>query len=197
MGIILILGGARSGKSSFAELIAEKLGGDDVIYLASGQAVDGEMKARIKAHKEQRPDSWLTIEEPLNISTKIKEISSKKTVLFDCLTTYLSNLLLENEQADYQEIEYQLLSEVENIIELALKKELNLIIVHNEVGQGIVPSYKLGRYFRDISGRAARLCAASAERVYTVRAGLPQEIKKDGLKIIESYLGEVEEVKVL
>lgn len=197
MGIILILGGARSGKSTFAELIAEKLGGSDVIYLASGQAVDAEMKARIKAHQEQRPDSWQTIEEALNISTKIKEIRAGKTVLFDCLSSYLSNLLLEYEEADYAEIEYQLLAEVEKIIELAVEKELNLIIVHNEVGQGIIPSYQLGRYFRDISGRAARLCAQSAEAVYNVKAGLPQEIKKEGLKIIGNYLAEGEEVKVL
>lgn len=140
------------------------------------------MKARIKAHQKQRPDSWETIEEALDISTKIKEIPSSKTVLFDCLTTYLSNLLLEYEQAEYQEIEYQLLSEVEKIIELAKEKELNLIIVHNEVGQGIIPAYKLGRYFRDISGRAARLCAQDAELVYKVSAGLPQEIKKRVLR---------------
>lgn len=197
MGIILILGGARSGKSSFAELIAEKLGGDDVIYLASGQAIDEEMEARIKAHKEQRPASWLTIEEPLEVSKKMEKIAPGSTLLFDCLTTYLSNLILKYEDAEYKEIEYKLLSEVENIIDIALKKEFKLIIVHNEVGQGIVPSYKLGRYFRDISGRAARLCAAAAEAVYSVRAGLPQEIKKEGLQIIKNYLGEDEEVKVL
>lgn len=197
MGVILILGGARSGKSSFAELIAEKYGGDEVIYLASGQAVDQEMEARIAAHRQQRPDTWQTIEEPLNISGRIGDIPPGSTVLFDCLTTYLSNLLLKYEDLEYQQIESKLLTEVEAVLDLTAEKDLQLIIVQNEVGQGIVPGFKLGRYFRDISGRAARLCAVRADLVYSVQAGLPREIKREGLKLTAKYLGEDEEVRVL
>lgn len=191
------MGGARSGKSSFAELIAEKLAGDEVIYLASGQAIDSEMEARIEAHKKQRPETWQTIEEAFEVSKRLSQIPEGSTVLFDCLTTYLSNLLLKHEGEEYEQIESKLLAEVEALLKISLERELELIIVHNQVGQGIVPSYKLGRYFRDISGRAARLCAAEAELVYSVTAGLPQEIKQEGLEIIEKYQKADGEVRVL
>jgi adenosylcobinamide kinase/adenosylcobinamide-phosphate guanylyltransferase len=197
MGIILIQGGARSGKSSFAELIAKKLGGLDVIYLASGVVTDQEMKLRIEKHRQQRPDQWQTVEEAYNISSYLKDVDKNKTILFDCLTTYLGNLIFKKQDYDFIKMEAEILEEIEMILKIAQKKDLNLIIVHNETGKGVVPASKMGRDFRDISGRAARLAAKYAEKVYLVQSGLPLEIKEKGLKNIEEYTSESEEVRVL
>ena len=196
MSVILVTGGARSGKSSFGELIAKKLGGDRVIYIASGVAVDNEMEERIAAHKNSRPDGWKTVEAPLNICSELKKIPEESVVLFDCLTTYLSNLLIREEDKEYREIEKILLKEVRDILKTAVERKLEFIIIQNEIGQGVVPPYRLGRYFRDISGRAARICASAAERVFTMTAGLPREIKGEGLEIIKLF-SDNEEVEVL
>jgi len=197
MGIILIQGGARSGKSSFAELIAKKLGGLDVIYLASGVVTDPEMELRIEKHRQQRPVQWQTVEEAYNISYYLKDADKNKTILFDCLTTYLGNLIFKKQDYDFIKMEAEILEEIEMILKIAQKKDLNLIIVHNETGKGVVPASKMGRDFRDISGRAARLAAEYAEKVYLVQSGLPLEIKEKGLKNIEEYTSESEEVRVL
>lgn len=197
MGIILIQGGARSGKSSFAELIAKKLGGLDVIYLASGVVTDQEMELRIEKHRQQRPDQWQTVEEAYNISSYLKDVDKNKTILFDCLTTYLGNLIFKKQDQDFIKMEAEILAEIELILKIARRKDLNLIVVHNETGKGVVPASKMGRDFRDISGRAARLAAEYAEKVYLVQSGLPLEIKESGLKIIEEYTSASEEVRVL
>lgn len=197
MSITLLQGGARSGKSSFAEMIAKKLGGMDVIYLASGVRTDSEMESRIEAHKKQRPAEWQTIEEAYNISLVLNEIEAKKTILFDCLTTYISNLMYKMEAEDFSVMEAEILKEVEEILKTAQSKEFDLIIVHNESGKGVVPTSKQGRNFRDISGRAARLCADYAAKVYLIQAGLPLEIKDQGLKNIQKYAAASEEVKPL
>lgn len=197
MGIILIQGGARSGKSSFAELVAQKIGGLDVIYLASGVVTDSEMELRIEKHKKQRPAEWETVEEAYDISSYLKDLGKNETILFDCLTTYLGNLIFKNQEQDFTELEADILEEIEIILEIARRKELNLIIVQNETGKGVVPASKMGRNFRDISGRAARLAAEYAEKVYLVQSGLPLEIKEKGLKNIEEYTEDNEEVRVL
>lgn len=197
MSIILIQGGARSGKSSFGEMIAKKLGGLDVIYLASGVAVDSEMEERIKKHQKQRPAAWQTKEEAYEISSYLKSVEKGKTVLFDCLTTYISNLIIKNEKEEFSVLESNILKEVENILTTAAQRNLNLIIVHNQTGKGVVPTSKMGRNFRDISGRAARAAAQAAEKVYLVEAGLPVEIKAVGLNNIKEYTAPEQEVKVL
>ena len=197
MGIILIQGGARSGKSSYAELIAKKIGGLDVTYLASGVVTDPEMELRIEKHREQRPDQWQTVEEAYNISSYLKDVAKNKTILFDCLTTYLGNLIFKKQDYDFVKMEADILEEIEMILEIARRKELNLIIVHNETGKGVVPASKMGRDFRDISGRAARLAAEYAEKVYLVQSGLPLEIKARGLENIREYTLDDEEVRVL
>ncbi|OEG63219.1 MAG: bifunctional adenosylcobinamide kinase/adenosylcobinamide-phosphate guanylyltransferase [Halanaerobium sp. MDAL1] len=197
MGIILIQGGARSGKSSFAELVAKKIGGLDVIYLASGVVTDSEMELRIEKHKKQRPDEWQTVEEAYDISSYLKDLEKNKTILFDCLTTYLGNLIFKKQKQDFTEMEADILEEIEMILEIARRKELNLIIVQNETGKGVVPASKMGRDFRDISGRAARLAAEYAEKVYLVQSGLPLEIKARGLENIREYTLDDEEVRVL
>ncbi|MFP4199088.1 MAG: bifunctional adenosylcobinamide kinase/adenosylcobinamide-phosphate guanylyltransferase [Halanaerobium sp.] len=197
MGIILIQGGARSGKSSFAELIARKIAGLDVIYLASAVVTDQEMELRIEKHQQQRPAEWQTVEEAYNISSCLKNIEKNSTILFDCLTTYLGNLIFKKEGQDFADMEAEILAEIERILEIARAKNFNLIIVHNETGKGVVPASKMGRDFRDISGRAARMAAEYAEKVYLVQSGLPLEIKERGLKNIKEYTPASEEVRVL
>jgi len=197
MGVILIQGGARSGKSSFAELIAKKIAGLDVIYLASGVVTDSEMELRIEKHQKQRPSEWQTVEEAYSISSYLKNIEKNKTILFDCLTTYLGNLIFKKQNKDFEKMEAEILDEVEIILKIARKKELNLIIVQNETGKGVVPASKMGRNFRDISGRAARMAAEYADKVYLVQAGLPLEIKEKGLKNIKKFTLDDEEVRVL
>ena len=197
MGVILIQGGARSGKSNFAELIAKKIAGLDVIYLASGVVTDPEMELRIEKHQKQRPSEWKTVEEAYCISSYLKNIEKNKTVLFDCLTTYLGNLIFKNENKDFEKMESEILKEIEVILKIAKKKNLNLIIVHNETGKGVVPASKMGRDFRDISGRAARVAAEYADKVYLVQSGLPLEIKEKGLKTIKEFTLNDEEVGVL
>lgn len=197
MSIILIQGGARSGKSTFGEMIAQKIGGLDVIYLASGVATDAEMKLRIKKHQKQRPSAWKTKEEAYDISTYLTKVETEKTILFDCLTTYISNLMFKNEDLEFLQLEANIIAEIEKILVRAKNKNLNLIIVHNESGKGVVPASKMGREFRDISGRAARTVAQAAAEVYLVQSGLPLAIKKEGLKNIEKYSSDGQEVKVL
>ena len=187
MGVILIQGGARSGKSSFAELIAKKIAGLDVIYLASGVVTDSEMELRIEKHQKQRPSEWQTVEEAYSISSYLKNIEKNKTILFDCLTTYLGNLIFKKQNKDFEKMEFEILAEIEIILKIAIKKNLNLIIVQNETGKGVVPASKMGRNFRDISGRAARMAAEYADKVYLVQAGLPLEIKEEGLKNIKEF----------
>lgn len=187
MGVILIQGGARSGKSSFAELIAKKIAGLDVIYLASGVVTDSEMELRIEKHQKQRPSEWQTVEEAYSISSYLKNIEKNKTILFDCLTTYLGNLIFKKQNKDFEKMESEILAEIEIILKIAIKKNLNLIIVQNETGKGVVPASKMGRNFRDISGRAARMAAEYADKVYLVQAGLPLEIKEKGLKNIKEF----------
>jgi adenosylcobinamide kinase/adenosylcobinamide-phosphate guanylyltransferase len=197
MGVILIQGGARSGKSSFAELIAKKIAGLDVIYLASGVITDSEMELRIEKHQKQRPSEWQTVEEAYSVSSYLKNVDKNKTILFDCLTTYLGNLIFKKQNKDFEKIEAEILDEVEIILKIARKKELNLIIVQNETGKGVVPASKIGRDFRDISGRAARMAAEYADKVYLVQAGLPLEIKEKGLRNIKKFTSDDGEVRVL
>lgn len=197
MGVILIQGGARSGKSSFAELIAKKIAGLDVIYLASGVVTDSEMELRIEKHQKQRPSEWQTVEEAYSISSYLKNLEKNKTILFDCLTTYLGNLIFKKQNKDFEKMESEILAEIEIILKIAIKKKLNLIIVQNETGKGVVPASKMGRDFRDISGRAARMAAEYADKVYLVQAGLPLEIKEEGLKNIKEFTLVDGEVRVL
>ncbi|KXS46062.1 MAG: adenosylcobinamide kinase / adenosylcobinamide-phosphate guanylyltransferase, partial [Halanaerobium sp. T82-1] len=185
------------GKSSFAELIAKKIAGLDVIYLASGVVTDSEMELRIEKHQKQRPSEWQTVEEAYSISSYLKNIEKNKTILFDCLTTYLGNLIFKKQNKDFEKMEFEILAEIEIILKIAIKKNLNLIIVQNETGKGVVPASKMGRNFRDISGRAARMAAEYADKVYLVQAGLPLEIKEKGLRNIKKFTSDDGEVRVL
>ncbi|MCL4491439.1 MAG: bifunctional adenosylcobinamide kinase/adenosylcobinamide-phosphate guanylyltransferase [Nitrospirae bacterium] len=168
--IIFVIGGARSGKSSFALSSASALRGSKA-YIATAQALDGEMAERIRKHKEERPEEWSTLEEPLKVAGLLKNIrSSYDVVLIDCLTLWLSNVLLGNEEGLTDTID-------EFISALRECTAASVYIVSNEVGLGLVPDNALARKFRDISGELNQRVAGIADEVYLVVAGMPLKIK--------------------
>lgn len=164
----LVLGGAKSGKSAFAENLCDTFTGQK-IYLATGQAGDDEMSTRIKAHQAHRDTSWQTIEAPLDIVTALEAHNNPQTIiLLDCLTLWISNLMMA--EHDFDTALTELLGQIKTT-------QANLVIVSNEVGQGIVPDNKLSRLFRDQAGRAHQKIADLCDDVYFVTAGLPQKLK--------------------
>jgi adenosylcobinamide kinase / adenosylcobinamide-phosphate guanylyltransferase len=165
---VLILGGARSGKSMFAEKMARDHGGI-LHYVATGRAYDDEMRQRIATHRDQRGSSWVTHEEPLDLVGAIAGIdNSNNTVLIDCLTLWITNLMLE---------ERNMREAFDALAERIEKARARLYFVSNEVGMGIVPDNAMAREFRDHAGRLHQEIAAIAGEVYLVAAGLPLKIK--------------------
>jgi len=188
----LVTGGARSGKSRFAELLAAQ-SKRPVIYIATAQIWDEEMALRVKKHQQQRPSTWRLIEEPRNIREIFNELKDEDAViLLDCVTLWLTNLLLaglaEHSQSDL--VESQILSTVQEVAQLTHEIKPQVILVSNEVGQGIVPENPLSRAYRDLAGRSNQILAHSADQVYLVVAGLPMEIKRSGEKLLASLLKE-------
>ncbi|WP_110513415.1 bifunctional adenosylcobinamide kinase/adenosylcobinamide-phosphate guanylyltransferase [Herpetosiphon llansteffanensis] len=171
--LVLFTGGARSGKSWRAEQYASQQA-EQVYYLATAQAGDSEMQQRIGLHQAQRPSHWQTIEAPLAASQSLCQLPTGSVVLLDCLTLLVSNLLLANEDQPEPIIQ----TEIAAMLAAQQARDLNLIIVTNEVGMGIVPAYALGRIYRDLIGRANQQIAAAANEVYLVVAGLPIEIRQ-------------------
>ena len=177
--ITFLLGGARSGKSSYAVDLAKNCQGR-VVYLATGISCDEEMERRFEKHKSDRPDSWETIEEPLCVGHTLKNLSeSADLVLLDCLGFLVTNLMLhyQNQGKDDSQVENAVLDHIMDIISTARDAELDVIIVSNEVGMGVVPDTPLGRLFRDILGRANQMIAASADEAFFFVAGLPMKLK--------------------
>ena len=176
--LIFITGGARSGKSSFAEKMAANLG-KPVAYLATGQSLDKEMAHRIKKHKSRRPTDWETYEEPIEVRKLVSRLGlEKEVILIDCLTLLTSNLLLkkENKMGDPQ-WEEEILLEIKKLAEVSYKVPAQVIIVSNEVGMGLVPDNPLGRVYRDILGRANSIIADKADEVFMMVSGIPLKIK--------------------
>jgi adenosylcobinamide kinase/adenosylcobinamide-phosphate guanylyltransferase len=168
MPVTLVLGGARSGKSRFAEKLASEIEGPRV-YIATAEARDEEMAARIKRHRDDRGDTWITYEETLNIAELIQRISSDHPVmLVDCLTLWLSNLM--EQDLDPEKM-------VDALVASSRGNGSNIIFVSNEVGLGIVPNNALARTFRDEAGRMNARLAEAADIVYFVAAGLPLKMK--------------------
>jgi adenosylcobinamide kinase / adenosylcobinamide-phosphate guanylyltransferase len=170
--LTLFTGGARSGKSARAEQYAARIGGP-VLYLATAEARDAEMRQRIAHHQERRPPGWATREEPLAVAAVLEGVAPGTTVLLDCLSLLVSNLLLANEHDPEPVVE----SEVAAIIAAVHTRDLRLIVVSNEVGMGIVPAYALGRVYRDLLGRANQRIAAAAAEVYLVVCGIAVELR--------------------
>lgn len=172
---IFILGGARSGKSRFAQKLAKKLS-NKVLFVATGEPLDEEMRARIDEHKKARPKSWRTLEIPTNISRQLEEeIGDAEVVIIDCLTLLVSNRI--GEELDYPEAEKQVMAEINELIAGMDKLQASFIIISNEVGTGLVPEAKLGRVYRDILGKANQLIAQRSSKVYFMVAGIPMKMK--------------------
>ena len=178
--LALILGGARSGKSSYAQKRAYERGGDDVLFVATAQALDDEMQTRIEAHRCDRPATWRTLEAPRHTGEAIARSESSAIVLVDCLTLLVSNAVLAlPESASAVEAEAVALAEVDELIAAYRRGTASWIVISNEVGLGLVPETPLGRVYRDILGKAHQLIARHATRVYFIVAGIPVKIKGD------------------
>lgn len=170
--IRLITGGARSGKSTLAERLAEE-SGLEVIYIATAQTGDGEMSERVALHRERRPDHWQTVEEPLRLAETITSLQQPgRCLLVDCLTLWVTNLLLS--EADIQEQRELLYTTLANA-----KGEV--ILVTNETGMGVVPMGELSRRFVDEAGWLNQAVAAVADQVVLTVAGLPLTVKGEKL----------------
>lgn len=181
--LTFILGGARSGKSSLAEAKAREYG-NNVIYCATAEILDEEMKDRVRRHRERRPQPWRTVEAPRKAAEKLAAVMSENAadcVLFDCLSVLSSNVLLslyENigEAAAFEALRQRELDALLRLVDAY--PETHWIIVSNEVGMGVVPAYKVGRTYRDMLGRANQAVAAKASEVIFMIAGIPLMIKQ-------------------
>ena len=172
--LTLVLGGVRAGKSSYAQRLAAD--GKRVLFVATAEALDQDMEERIKAHQETRPEAWHTLEEPTYLPNALTPVLHHyDTVLLDCLTLWVSNLLLRS--PDIQSARKEIPSEVEALLGAYRKGNASWIIVSNEVGLGVVPATELGRIYADELGRANQLIAAQADEVYFMAAGLPLTLK--------------------
>ncbi|WP_455236772.1 bifunctional adenosylcobinamide kinase/adenosylcobinamide-phosphate guanylyltransferase [Veillonella sp.] len=186
--IILCSGGARSGKSEFAEQLALSLKGRKA-YVATGQAFDDEMKDRIKKHQLRRGKEWITFEIPLHLHENWEQIKNvSDVILIDCLTMFTSNHVFAhgdiNTQEDANRIESIILEELRLLLEeINNSNDKTVIFVTNEIGLGIVPENKLARYFRDITGRVNREVASAANRMYLTISGVTIELKSQEVHI--------------
>lgn len=190
--IYFLLGGARSGKSSYAEELANNLG-NEAAYIATAQIIDEEMQKRIDIHRSRRPVGWKTFEFGSNTPSikdfeeMIKTVSSEnyKVVIIDCITILLFRLIHKYRLDEMEIIDNRLEKKIEDetnifftmFLKLALSSSLKFIIVSNEVGLGVVPSYPLGRAFRDLMGAVNKQIAAASDEAYFFIAGLKQKIK--------------------
>ena len=178
--LVLILGGARSGKSDLAQRLATE--GESVLFVATAQAGDDDMAQRIEAHQASRPDEWDTLEEPTDLEDALRPVLDEyDTVLVDCLTLWVSNLLLEHENAP--DAESLILTRAQALLNLYDESDARWIVVSNEVGMGIVPPYELGRAYRDALGRVNQLFAAKADKAYFMVAGIALDLKAVGLQL--------------
>lgn len=191
--LIFVLGGARSGKSAFAERLAalrQAQEGGRVLYIATAEALDADMERRIANHRQQRPPEWDTLEEPVNLPEVLPSaLNGYDTCLLDCLTLWVSNLLLRMEgrpnpspPPEGEEItsEQEILSSAHRLMEVYERSAATWIVVSNEVGLSVVPSTRLGAVYRDVLGRVNQAVAAQADKLYFMVAGLALEMKSLG-----------------
>jgi len=190
--MIFVTGGARSGKSALAEKLAREraqAGANagvvvdaqaalPVIYIATAEPADGEMRERIAEHRSRRPAEWRTVEAPGNLPEALEAaLSDGAVVLIDCLTVYISNLLLGQGIAGGARLQRAVDREMDQLVEVCRRGDGRVIMVSNEVGMGIVPDNLLARTFRDVAGRANQKLAAAAEEVYLCVSGIPMKVK--------------------
>ena len=177
--IALVTGGARSGKSRFAENLYENK--EDVVYIATSKIWDNEMQERVKLHQQTRPKEWRTFEGNYNLQ---KAIGEEENYLLDCVTVLTANIMFDiSKDIDYidfqmqNEIENKVIFQIENLINDIKEKNYNLLLVTNEVGDSIVPEHHVSRVFRDIQGRVNQRIATLVDEVYLVCCGIPVKIK--------------------
>ncbi len=171
---MLVLGGAKSGKSSFALNVCNSLN-KKRIFLATAQALDQEMEERIRRHKVERGSGWHTIEEPLKVAETIGSLDSEGTIiLLDCLTLWLNNLYMEHKE-DHEAIN----KAIENLMRKLTDIRGAVVVVSNEVGMGIVPDNQLSRTYRDTAGYLNQRIARLSGKVVAVLAGLPLVLKDE------------------
>lgn len=172
--ITFLLGGARAGKSTRALTLAGE--SSSVCFVATAEAFDDEMRDRILVHQGERPARWQTIEAPVEVAAAVRTIAPDTTVIIDCVTLWVSNLL---HAADSDPVRAQaaVTTHITALLAAAGARTAPMIIVSNEVGLGIVPATPLGRHYRDLLGRANSVLASAAHRVELVVAGLPLVLK--------------------
>lgn len=174
----LILGGARSGKSSYAQTFAEATG-KSVTFIATAQALDEEMSARIQKHRAERPVSWGTLEIPLEIASHVQQVNSD-VVILDCITLLVNNLLMQfvkDDLVDEAPFMQAVQKEINELVAKISEQKQTWMIISNEVGLGLVPAYQMGRVYRDGLGWANQRLAREADKVIFMVAGIPTVIK--------------------
>ncbi len=182
-GLVLITGGARSGKSGFAERLAMQ--GNRVLFVATAEALDDDMARRIAAHRTGRPSEWDTLEEPRAVPQAILRDTTASTtpydtIIVDCLTIWVSNLLLLHEGS--ADAEARILEAAGKLLDVHQSSDARWIVVTNEVGLGVVPPSSLGRMYRDTLGRVNSLVASRADKVYLMAAGLALDLRALGAR---------------
>src|SRR5512145_1537203 len=176
--LTLILGGARSGKSSYAQALAEE-SGRSVTFLATAQALDEEMSARIQKHRSERPAGWQTLEVPFEIAPHIARINSD-VVILDCITLLVTNVMMQfvkNDLVEETSFMQAVQKEIDALIKNIREQKQEWLIVSNEVGLGLVPPYQMGRVYRDVLGWANQRLAREADQVIFMVAGIPMIVK--------------------
>jgi len=173
--IILILGGARSGKSSYAQQLAGERGGR-VLFCATAQPLDDEMRERIQAHRKSRPPGWDTLETKDGLAAALEGVAGKyDTVIIDCITLLAANCM--GEAIDQSTAEKAVDDEVDGLVKSMRCSDCSFILVSNEAGSGIVPDNRLARVYRDALGKANQQLARAADQVILMTAGLPLKLK--------------------
>jgi len=179
---ILITGGARSGKSHFAQELAQ-ISGKPVLFVATATAGDEEMRQRIEDHRKTRPADWNTLEVATQVGNAILQRSGKmQVVIVDCITLLVNNVFLQygdptGEQIDVPLIEKAVIAEIGELVDCINRVDADFLIVSNEVGLGLVPADKMSRLYRDLLGKANQMLAQSVDEVYLMAAGIPLMIK--------------------
>ena len=176
--LTFILGGARSGKSRYAETWGREHG-HKVLFVATAEALDDEMRQRIAQHQTQRPGHWHTLEAPLNAGEAIRRtLDGHDTIIVDCITLLASNVLLSlPEDCSQEEVNRRVLAEIESLLNAYAESQAAWLVVSNEVGMSVVPATRLGRLFRDALGNANQHIAQAADEVLLFVAGLPWVLK--------------------
>lgn len=171
--MILVLGGSRSGKSSFSEgLLKDR---KDVAYVATARLEDEEMRLRVEAHRKRRPKNWVTLESPEGLDETIRAAANRSAILVDCITLYVTNLMLDDENVSDKQ--GYIAREIEKVCRACREAKADVVLVSNEVGCGIVPDNELARRFRDYQGLANQAIAREADEVHFLAAGLPIRLK--------------------